>query len=137
MYQLAEVVLQVDGVDVKTVAVVSNTLPVSVLLGTDVPVLNCLLQSNRSSMHTRGVEEALVVMTRPQSKREKMKRKHRQRRKRSLAQGLVPLRRWKCGQRRMNRQRWRRRLTQKRKRKYLGAAFQKSSFRKRRGRDNS
>ena len=47
----------------------------SVLLGTDVPELNCLLQSNPSSMHTRGVEEALVVMTRAQSKREKMEEK--------------------------------------------------------------
>ena len=49
---IAEVVLQVDGVDAKTIAAVSNTLPVSVLLGTDVPELNCLLQSNPSSMHT-------------------------------------------------------------------------------------
>ena len=75
LYPLAEVVLQVDGVDVKTIAAVSNTLPVSVLLGTDVPELNCLLQSNPSSMHTRGVEEALVVMTWAQSKREKMEEK--------------------------------------------------------------
>ena len=72
LYPLAEVVLQVDGVDVKTIAAVSNTLPVSVLLGTDVPELNCLLQSNPSSTHTRGVQEALVVMTRAQLKRRKM-----------------------------------------------------------------
>ena len=39
-------------------------LPVSVLLGVDVPVLGKLLHKNPSVMHTEGVEEALVVTTR-------------------------------------------------------------------------
>ena len=44
-------------------AAVSDTLPVSVLLGTDVPELNRLLRANPSMVRTEGVKEVLVVTT--------------------------------------------------------------------------
>ena len=50
----------------KVTAAVSDTLPMSVLLGTDVPELGRLLGVNPSSTHS---EEALVVMTRAQTRR--------------------------------------------------------------------
>ena len=48
-------------------AAVSETLPVSVLLGTDIPELGQLLRSNPCTLHTRATEDALVV-TRAQAK---------------------------------------------------------------------
>ena len=59
-----------DDVPITVVAAVSETLPTSVLLGTDVPILGRLLQSNPSRIHTAGVEEAYVVRTRAQVQQE-------------------------------------------------------------------
>ena len=72
LYSLADVYMEVGGVAVQVRAAVSDTLPVSVLLGTDIPELGRLLRENPSSLHTPGVGEALVV-TRTQARvREKV-----------------------------------------------------------------
>lgn len=67
LYPLAEIDLKLEGVEVKVKAAVSDSLPVSVLLGTDVPELGRLLRSNPRTVHTT-VGEALVVMTRAQAR---------------------------------------------------------------------
>ena len=68
LYPLAEVVVQVEGVEVTVKAAVFEQLPVSVLLGTDVPELGQLLHSNPITVHTSGIEHALVT-TRAQARR--------------------------------------------------------------------
>ena len=70
LYPLAEVGLTLDDVPITVVTAVSETLSTSVLLGTDVPILGRLLQSNPSTIHTAGVEEAYVVRTRAQARQE-------------------------------------------------------------------
>ena len=67
LYPLAEVTMKVGGVGIQVQAAVSDTLPVSVLLGTDVPELGRLLRENPNSVHTPGMGEALVV-TRAQAR---------------------------------------------------------------------
>ncbi len=62
-YPLAEVELQLDEVMLKVKAAVSDSLPMSVLLGTDVPELRQLLQLDPDSVHTSHLEEAMVVKT--------------------------------------------------------------------------
>ena len=71
VYPLADVELQLEGDRVQVVAAVAEHLPVSVLLGVDVPVLGKLLHKNPSVMHTEGVEEALVVTNRSRARKEK------------------------------------------------------------------
>ena len=71
VYPLADVELELEGDKVQVVAAVAEHLPVSVLLGVDVPVLGKLLHKNPSVMHTEGVEEALVVTTRSRARKEK------------------------------------------------------------------
>ncbi len=70
LHPLAEVVLEIDNRPLAVVAAVSETLPTSVLLGTDVPNMRGLLQVNPSSRHTAGVEEVYVVQTRSQATQE-------------------------------------------------------------------
>ena len=70
LYPMADVVVQVEGVELKVKVAVSEELPVSVLLGTDVPELGELLHSNPITLHTPGFEYALVT-TQAQSQREK------------------------------------------------------------------
>jgi predicted aspartyl protease len=60
LYPLAEVNLEFEGIQMRVKAAVSDSLPVSVLLGTDVPELGRLLRSNPRTVHTT-VGEALVV----------------------------------------------------------------------------
>ena len=48
LYPIAEVDLELEGVQMQVKAAVSNTLSVSVLLGTDVSELGRLLRSNPS-----------------------------------------------------------------------------------------
>ena len=43
VYPMAQICLEVDGHKINTAAAVSNTLPMAVLLGTDVPELLTLL----------------------------------------------------------------------------------------------
>ena len=61
LYPLANVELQVEGIPLHIKAAISDTLPVSVLLGTDVPELGQLLRTNPHTIHTVGADEALVV----------------------------------------------------------------------------
>ena len=67
LYPLAEVELEVDGARFQVQAAISDRLPVSVLLGTDVPQLDMLLQNHPFMTQTNGIEEAFV-MTRAQLK---------------------------------------------------------------------
>lgn len=59
--------IEVDGTTFTVRAALSDTLPVSVLLGTDVPALGHLLHTNPLSAHTVGTKEALII-TRAQSR---------------------------------------------------------------------
>ena len=68
LYPLAEVGVEVDGKVIKVDAAVSESLPVSVLLGTDVPELTELLKG--VTMERAQSEDTLVVMTRARAKRE-------------------------------------------------------------------
>ena len=61
LYPVAEVDVVVDGVPLVVKAALSATLPVSVLLGTDVPELGRLLQTNPLAIHTPGASEVYVV----------------------------------------------------------------------------
>ena len=61
-YLLAHVELELDGMAVEVEAAVSDDLPVSVLLGTDVPELRKLLQSNPSTDHSTVEDRTLAVM---------------------------------------------------------------------------
>ena len=67
LYPLADVELEIEGNTVQVQAAISDKLPVSVLLGTDEPVLGKLLQANPSTVTSNGVKEVLV-MTRAQTK---------------------------------------------------------------------
>ena len=64
--------MEVDGVQVRVKAAVADNLPVSVLLGTDIPQLGKLLQINPSTIHTDGVE--MVVRTCAQVRNEELER---------------------------------------------------------------
>ena len=70
LYPMADVVVQMEGVELKVKVAVSEELPVSVLLGTDVPELGQLLHSNPITLHTPGFKYALVT-TRAQSQQQK------------------------------------------------------------------
>ena len=56
LYPLARVRIDVEGVGMEVRAAVSESLPVSVLLGTDVPELGWLLHSNPLVVHTKGMD---------------------------------------------------------------------------------
>ena len=71
LYPLANVDLEVDGRRVSVEAAVSGRLPVDVLLGKDVPEFDQLLGSvEASSASTDGQEEAMVVVTRAQARKD-------------------------------------------------------------------
>ena len=67
LYPVAQLELQVDGVPVCVEAAVSQSLPVQVLLGTDVPELHQLLGD---SIMSRQVENSMMVVTRTQAMRQ-------------------------------------------------------------------
>ena len=87
LYPLARVRIDVEGVDMEVRAAVSESLPVSVLLGTDVPELGRLLHSNPLVVHTNGMDHALVT-TRAQSKRDSENRAEQERRQ--VGSGVRP-----------------------------------------------
>ena len=60
VYPLARVTIDVEGFKMEVKAAVSESLPVSTLLGTDAEQLGQLLQSNPLAVHTSGLEQALV-----------------------------------------------------------------------------
>ena len=69
-------------------AAVADCLPVSVLLGVDVPVLGKLLHGEPEVMHSHGVEEALVVTTRSRTRQEE--REELERAQKEAMSGGVP-----------------------------------------------
>ena len=68
LYPIANVTLVVDGLQVQVEAAVSETLPVSVLLSTDVAILEELLHKQPLHYMTKDV---LVVLTHSQARRHK------------------------------------------------------------------
>ena len=64
MYPLAKTEMELDGVNVSVKVAVADSLPASVLLGTDVPELGRLLRVNPMAIHLEVVEEALVLRRR-------------------------------------------------------------------------
>lgn len=69
LYPLAEVDMKLGGITLKVTAAVSETLPVSVLLGTDVPELGQWLSTDARAVHSTTMEEAMAVTTRAQARR--------------------------------------------------------------------
>ena len=65
-YPLANIHLEIDGVVVEATAAVSQTLPVSVLLGTDVPQLGQLLQP---APRPKQIDHQALVVTRGQARK--------------------------------------------------------------------
>lgn len=71
VYPLASVVeLTVEGIPIKVEAALSDTLPVAVLLGRDVPELDQLLDQKKIGALDELMEEVMVVTTRSKSKRD-------------------------------------------------------------------
>ena len=64
LYPLAKVDLVVEGVLLSVEAAVSKTLPVSVLLGTDVPELVQFVRTNSQNCRNQGEYKALMMVTR-------------------------------------------------------------------------
>ncbi len=69
LYPVAKVQVMVDGMDMEVKAAVSETLPVDVLLGKDVPEFYELL--NGACSRKEAQDDALVVMTRAQKQKQK------------------------------------------------------------------
>ena len=69
LYPMADVMMEVDGKEMTVEAAVSDTLPMSALLGTDVPELGELL----------ATEEAFAVITRSEAKKQKKEMKESER----------------------------------------------------------
>ena len=67
LYPLANIEMEVNGLPIKVEAAVSETLPVSVLLGTDVPELTQLLEGEAAESSKQ--EEVMVVVTRAQARK--------------------------------------------------------------------
>ena len=61
LYPLARVIINVEGIEMEVEAAVSDSLPVSVLLGTDTIQLGQLLRSNPQTVRSSGFEQALVT----------------------------------------------------------------------------
>ena len=59
LYPLAQAEMELDGAKMMVQAAVSDTLPVSVLLGADVPELGRLLKANPSMVRTEGIDPTL------------------------------------------------------------------------------
>ena len=69
LYPLANIRMEVGGCKFEVEAAVSTALPVSVLLGGDVPELKQLIGNNMQSRPT-DAEDVMVVVTRAQAKRQ-------------------------------------------------------------------
>ena len=80
LYPLAEVEIEVGGQSLKVEAAVSATLPMAVLLGTDVPELAELLSGGplKCGSRQKKTDNALVVTTRAQAKRQEEEEMSRQ-----------------------------------------------------------
>uniref|UniRef100_A0A1X7VDJ8 Protein kinase domain-containing protein n=1 Tax=Amphimedon queenslandica TaxID=400682 RepID=A0A1X7VDJ8_AMPQE len=69
-YRSAKMEIKLGSDRMVVTAAVADCLPVSVLLGVDVPDLGKLLHGEHGVMHSHGVEEALVVTTRSRARQE-------------------------------------------------------------------
>ena len=69
LYPVANVTMEVEGIPLRVEAAVSDTLPVAVLLGTDVPELGDLL--GRPVIPKKTPQEGALVVTRAQARRQK------------------------------------------------------------------
>ena len=69
LYPMADATINLDGLNFNVRAAVSKPLPMSVLLGTDVPQLEQLLPGNPTRIYSQGVKQALVT-TRSQTRKE-------------------------------------------------------------------
>ena len=70
LYPIANVAMQVDGLEIEVEAAILERLPVAVLLGKEVPELTQLLgkeEANRVEQEQQG--EAMVVVTHAQAQR--------------------------------------------------------------------
>ena len=85
LYPLAEVELEVDGRSIRVEAAVSESLPVAVLLGTDVPEFYQLLGGEAPEYPT---EEAMVVVTRARARKQQDEEVAKQ--NKELASGVQP-----------------------------------------------
>ena len=81
LYPMAQVCLEVDGYKINTAAAVSNTLPMAVLLGTDVAELLTLL--NCRTLRGNVETSEAFVMTRAASRRKAEEEREQARRERS------------------------------------------------------
>ena len=88
LYPLAEVKMEIDGRQIQVEAAVSNTLPVSVLLGTDVAELGELLGGGVLEKVRGQKDDAWVVTTRAQAKRQEAEEEAQH--KKQLESSLVP-----------------------------------------------
>jgi len=70
LYPLAKVHLEVDGQSLNITAAVAERLPVSVLLGTDVPLLTELLSGKLSTVKPVSKIEHALVVTRAKAKKQ-------------------------------------------------------------------
>ena len=88
LYPLAKVKMEIDGRQIQVEAAVSNTLPVSVLLGTDVAELGELLGGGVLEKVRRQKDDTWVVTTRAQAKRQEAEEEAQH--KKQLESSLVP-----------------------------------------------
>ena len=70
LHPLALVEVELDGSHIQVEAALSEELPVSVLLGTDVPELTHLISGTGSSINLVSQEQVMVVMTRAKAKQQ-------------------------------------------------------------------
>ena len=70
LYPLAKVHLKVDGQSLNITAAVAERLPVSVLLGTDVPLLTELLSGKLSTVKPVSKIEHALAVTRAKAKKQ-------------------------------------------------------------------
>ena len=68
LHPIADVAVEVEGLELTIRAAISDSLPMSVLLGTDVQELGQLLHGKPVSIHTEGTGRALVT-TRAEARR--------------------------------------------------------------------
>ena len=70
LHPLALVEVELDGSHIQVEAALSEELPVSVLLGTDVPELTHLISGTGSSINLVSQEQVMVVLTRAKAKQQ-------------------------------------------------------------------
>ena len=92
LYPLAEVEMKIHGETIQVKAAVSDSLPMGVLLGTDVPKLNDLLekklQKNRGENGLKNEEEALVMVTRAKFRNQQLEAEFQE--QKEMQSGVLP-----------------------------------------------